>query len=77
MYANASSEDPSICLLREGNGLDFLDKSSKMLEPWQVLYDLGHYGSYNYNALCKTLEEFKDINERTMVRTLLYLAINH
>ena len=48
-----------------------------MLEPWQILIDLGHYSSYNYNFLVKTLEDFKDITERTMAKTILYLALNH
>jgi Holliday junction resolvasome RuvABC ATP-dependent DNA helicase subunit len=48
-----------------------------MLEPWQVLLDLGHFSSYNYNYLLKILEDFKDINEKTMARTLLNLSINH
>jgi hypothetical protein len=40
-----------VSLIKEGTGLDNLDKASKMLEPWQVLLDLGHYASYNYNYL--------------------------
>ena len=63
--------------MKEGNGLDNFDKTYKMLEPWQILNDLGHYCTYNYNFLLKTLEEFKDINEKTMARTLLHLSINH
>ncbi len=77
MHANASVEDPSICLTKDGNGIDNLDKSFRMLEPWQLLVDLGHFASYNYNYLLKILEDFKDINEKTMARTLLNLAINH
>jgi len=34
MHANTSIDDPSICLIKEGNGIDNLDKSYKMLEPW-------------------------------------------
>lgn len=48
-----------------------------MLEPWQLLIELGHFSSYNYNYLLKILEDFKDINEKMMARTLLNLAINH
>lgn len=77
MYANTSSEDLSISLFKDGNGIDNLDKSYKMLEPWQILVDLGHFASYNYNQLLKTLEDFKEINERTMAKTLINLAINH
>jgi len=47
------------------------------LEPWQFLNDLGHFASYNYSYLLKVLEDFKDINERTMARTLINLSINH
>jgi hypothetical protein len=39
--------------------------------------DLGHYSSYNYNYLLKSLEDFKDINEKTMAKTLLHLSFNH
>jgi hypothetical protein len=77
MYANMTIEEPSICLTKEGNGIDFLDKSYKMLEPWQLLIELGHFSSYNYNYLLKILEDFKDINEKMMARTLINLAINH
>jgi hypothetical protein len=48
-----------------------------MLEPWQLLNDLAHFCSYNYSYLVKTLEDFRDINERTMARTLLNLSVNH
>ncbi len=77
MFANVHQDDPSISLFKEGNGIDNLDKSYKMLEPWQLLIELGHMSSYNYNQLLKILEDFKDINEKTMARTLLHLAINH
>lgn len=46
-----------------------------MLEPWQLLLDLGHYSTYNYNYLLMSLQDFKDINEKTMVKTLLNLAL--
>jgi len=58
-------------------GLDHLDKSFKLLEPWQVLLELGYYTSYNYNYLVKALEDFRDINEKTMARTLLMLSLNN
>ena len=77
MFANTSLDDPSISLTKEGNGIDNLDKSYKMLEPWQLLNDLGHFASYNYSYLLKILEDFKDINEKTMARTLINLSINH
>ena len=77
MHENTNSEEPSISLFKEGTGLDNLDKAYKMLEPWQLLLDLGHFCSYNYSYLLMTLSDFKDINEKTMARTLLYLALNH
>jgi hypothetical protein len=58
MFANTSLDDPSISLTKEGNGIDNLDKSYKMLEPWQLLNDLGHFASYNYSYLLKILEDF-------------------
>ncbi len=48
-----------------------------MVEPWQVLVDIGHYVTYNYNYLLMTLSEFKDFNEFTMAKTLLNLALHH
>lgn len=77
MHANVSSEDPTCSLLKEGMGLDHIDKSFKLLEPWQVLLELGYYTSYNYNYLVKALEDFRDINEKTMARTLLMLSLNN
>lgn len=41
------------------------------------MIDLGHFCTYNYNYLLKILEEFKEITEKTMAKTMLYLAINH
>ena len=77
MFANTTLDDPSYSLFKDGQGIDNLDKSYRMLEPWQLLIDLGHMSSYNYTYLLKTLEDFKDINEKTMAKTLLNLAINH
>lgn len=77
MYSNTSPDDPSISLIKDGNGLDNLDKAFKILEPWQLLVDIGHYCTYNYGYLLKVLEDFKDINEMKMARTLLHLAYNH
>ena len=48
-----------------------------MVEPWQILVDIGHYVTYNYNYLLMTLSEFKDFNEFTMAKTLLNLALHH
>lgn len=54
--------------------LESLDKASKTIEPWEILLDLGHYLSYNYNQLLSALTEFKEINEKVMARTLLKLS---
>lgn len=77
LSANTNPDDPSISLFKEGIGLDNLDKTYKILEPWQLLIDVGHFCTYNHSYLLKLLEEFKDINEKTMAKTLLYLAQNH
>lgn len=78
MFANTSLDEPSICLFKDGSGIDFLDKSHKMLEPWQLLLDLGHFSSYNYPYLLKALEDFKDtVNERAMGKTLINLSLHH
>lgn len=77
LFANSNPDEPSVSLIKEGTGLDNLDKTSKMLEPWQLLLDLGHLATYNYNYLLMALQDFKDINEKTMVKTLLYLSLNN
>jgi hypothetical protein len=77
MFSNTLNEEPSYSLLKEGSGLDHLDKACRMVKPWQLLLDLGHYASYNYNYLVMTLQDFKDINEKTMAKTLIYLSLNH
>jgi len=71
IHANTNPDEPSIALIREGTGLEWLDKSYKMLEPWQLLMDLGHFCTYNYNYLVMTLSDFKEMNEKIMARTLL------
>ena len=47
------------------------------MQPWEVLLDLGHYCSFDYQVLSMALQDFKDINERTMANTILHLALNH
>jgi hypothetical protein len=48
-----------------------------MIQPWEVLLDIGHSSSYMYEFLIKTLSEFKGIDEKTMALTILQLSINH
>mmetsp|Transcript_9013 Transcript_9013/g.8415 ORF Transcript_9013/g.8415 Transcript_9013/m.8415 type:complete len:239 (+) Transcript_9013:48-764(+) len=62
---------------KDGGGLNHLDKTSKVLEPWQILLDLGHFASYNYNYLLNSMQEFKEMNEKMMARILLNLSVNH
>lgn len=38
---NPLLEETSLSILREGGILDFLDKTNKVLEPWEVLLDMG------------------------------------
>ena len=47
------------------------------MEPWELLLDLGHFSSFNYQQLIMALSDFKDINEKTMANTILHLAMNH
>lgn len=70
-------DDSTLEMMKEGTGLDYLDKANKVLEPWEVLLDLGHYATYNYNYLLNCLTDFKDINEKVMARTILHLSLNH
>lgn len=75
--SNANVDDPSVCLIKDGSGFEHLDKISKVMEPWELLLDLGHYSSYNYQILNMALQDFRDINEKTMASTILQLAIHH
>jgi hypothetical protein len=61
----------SINILREGCGLENLEFIHKMIQPWEVLLDIGHSSSYMYEFLIKTLSEFKGIDEKTMALTIL------
>ena len=42
-----------------------------MLEPWQILLELGHYCTYNYNLLTMAVNDFQEVNEKIMARTLV------
>ena len=42
-------------MIRIGSGLNHLTQVQKLLEPWEVLIDLGHYSSYNYQMLSMAL----------------------
>ena len=45
---NPTLEDPTNSMMRVGSGLNHLIQTQKLIEPWEVLIDLGHYASYNY-----------------------------
>ena len=57
--------------------MEHLEFAHKLLEPWEVLVDIGHNSSYMYDFLLKTLSEFKNIDEKTMAKTILMLSIHH
>jgi len=74
---NPTQEDPSNSLVRVGSGLDHLSQASKFMEPWELLLDLGHYSSFNYQILTMAMTDFRDINEKTMANTILHLSLKH
>lgn len=74
---NSSIELPSFNILREGCGLEHLELVHKILQPWEVLIDVGHSSSYQYDFLVKILSEFKNIDTKCMAETILQLAIHH
>ena len=61
----ASEILPSVSLVG-GGGLEHLEFVHKVLQPWEVLIDIGHTSSYMYDFLLKTLSEFKGIDEKVM-----------
>lgn len=74
---NPTLEDPAHSFVRLGSGLHNLTQVNKLVEPWEVLIDLGHYSSFNYQILSLTLQDFKEMNERTMAQMLLHLSIHY
>jgi hypothetical protein len=64
-------------ILRDGYGLEDLEYVHKMIQPWEVLIDIGHSSSYMYDFLFKTLQEFKNIDEKIMAQTILHLSVHH
>jgi|TARA_B110001450_G_C17646380_1_gene491403 hypothetical protein len=74
---NAHVELPSYNILKDGFGLEHLEFVNQVLQPWEVLIDIGHNSSYMYDFLYKTLFEFKGIDEKVMAQTILQLAIHH
>ena len=77
IQVNSHPEQIPYNFLRDGGGLEHLEFIHKVLQPWEVLIDIGHAGSYMYDFLLKTLSEFKGIDEKVMAQTILQLAINH
>ena len=74
---NCNFELPSFNILREGCGLEHLELVHKILQPWEVLIDVGHSSSYQYDFLVKILSEFKNIDQKCMAETILHLSIHH
>jgi hypothetical protein len=69
--ANCHSDLPSYNLLKDGGGLEHLEFVNQVLQPWEVLIDIGHSSSYMYDFLVKTLSEFKNIDEKVMAITIV------
>jgi hypothetical protein len=74
---NCHPEMPTHCFLREGNGLDDFEFARNVIKPWEILVDLGHNASHNFDFLVKSLAEFKGLEEIEIAETLLQLAVNH
>jgi hypothetical protein len=71
------SEDGFLSLFNESGGCESLDKAHKILEPWELLLDMGPFATVNYSHLMSILSEFKEMNEKTMAKTILNLAFHH
>jgi len=41
--------------MMDGSGLEHLEFANKVLQPWELLLDIGHNSSYMYDFLQKTL----------------------
>ena len=50
---------------------------NSILDPADVLLDLGHMTTYNYDELLYVLAEFKNISAEMMASTLIKLANNY
>lgn len=74
---NPSVDEPSNAIIRNGSGLEHLTLASRILEPWEVLLDLGHHISFNYQQLIMALQDFKDIDERDMASMILHLSLHN
>jgi len=48
---NPTPEDPANSLVRLGSGLSHLCQVNRLIEPWEVLLDLGQSSSLNYQIL--------------------------
>jgi hypothetical protein len=74
---NCHPEQMSINILREGGGIENLSVLTDIVKPWEILLDLGHGCSNQFETLMKVLQDFKNMDEKTMGLTILYLSINH
>lgn len=57
--------------------MEHLETVKAVLQPWEILLDIGHNSTYMYDFLLKALSEFKSIDEKTMALTILHLAVNY
>jgi hypothetical protein len=63
LQLNSHPEILPFNFFREGGGLDeFLDIQN-LLEPWEILLDLGHSYSHSFDSLMRALSEFKNLDE--------------
>ena len=75
--ANPSPDDPTNALIKPGSGFEHLEHVSSIMEPWELLLDLGHFSSNMFQTINMALGDFKDINEKGMAKTILMLALHH
>ena len=55
IFQNPSAEDPSNSLIRTGSDFEYLCQINKFMQPWEVLLDLGHYCSFDFQVLTMAL----------------------
>ena len=63
LSSNPSPDDPTNSLTKPGSGFEHLEHVSSIMEPWELLLDLGHFSSNLFANINMALADFKDINE--------------
>jgi hypothetical protein len=76
-FLNCHPEQMSYNILREGGGLENLDSYVDFVKPWEILLDLGHSCSASQESLMRVLSDFKNMDEKTIALTILYLSMDH